>query len=202
MQQCIKILLNLMFLDPCIILYFTLKIQQDATVYQNFIKLDVCSWIRASYYILYKKSDKMQECIKILLNLMILDPCIILYFTLKIQQDARAYQNFIKLDDPGSVHHIIFHIKNPTRCNSVSKFNFIFIWSSPCSGRHTAHHQEPKTALAASGFAYVEGCWPCSCWTLTASYTMMQGSTNIKFNETVYASLFICLILVAACLLL
>jgi len=24
--------------------------------------------------------------------------------------------------------------------------------------RHTAHHQEPKTALAASGFAYVEGC--------------------------------------------
>jgi len=23
-------------------------------------------------------------------------------------------------------------------------------------GRHTAHHQEPKTAKAASGFAYVE----------------------------------------------
>jgi hypothetical protein len=28
-------------------------------------------------------------------------------------------------------------------------------------GRHTAHHQEPKTAQAASGFAYVEGCWTC-----------------------------------------
>ena len=41
------------------------------------------------------------------------------------------------------------------------------IWSSTCFGRHTAHHQEPKTALAASGFAYVEGCWPCSCWTLS-----------------------------------
>jgi len=26
----------------------------------------------------------------------------------------------------------------------------IFIWSSTCFGRHTAHHQEPKTALAAS----------------------------------------------------
>jgi hypothetical protein len=26
----------------------------------------------------------------------------------------------------------------------------------------TAHHQEPKTALAASGFAYVVGCWTCS----------------------------------------
>jgi len=31
----------------------------------------------------------------------------------------------------------------------------------------SAHHQEPKTALAASGFAYVEGCWMCSCWTLS-----------------------------------
>ena len=32
---------------------------------------------------------------------------------------------------------------------------------------NTAHHQEPKTALAASGFAYVEGYWTCSCWTLS-----------------------------------
>jgi len=29
----------------------------------------------------------------------------------------------------------------------------------------TAYHQEPKTALAASGFSYVEGCWTCSWWT-------------------------------------
>jgi len=38
--------------------------------------------------------------------------------------------------------------------------NFIipyFKWSSTYFGRHTAHHQEPKTAQAASGFAYVEG---------------------------------------------
>jgi len=68
------------------------------------------------------------------------------------------------------VHHSIIHIKNPTRCSSVSKFYFIFIWSSTCFGWHTTHHQEPKTALAASGFAYAEGCWPCSCWMLTASY--------------------------------
>ena len=32
------------------------------------------------------------------------------------------------------------------------KIYFIFIWSSTCFGQHTAHHQEPKTALAASGF--------------------------------------------------
>ena len=49
--------------------------------------------------------------------------------------------------------------KNPTRCNNVSTFYyFIFIRSSTCFGRHTAHHQDPKTAIAASGFSYVEGC--------------------------------------------
>jgi len=55
--------------------------------------------------------------------------------------------------------------KNPTRCNNVSKFYYsIFIWSSICFRRHTVHHQEPKTALAASGFSYVEDCWTCSWW--------------------------------------
>ena len=50
-------------------------------------------------------------------------------------------------------------------------FYFVFIWSPTCFGRHTAHHQEPKTALAASGLAYVEGCWTFSCWTLSSNYT-------------------------------
>ena len=63
----------------------------------------------------------------------------------------------------------VIHKENPTRNNSVSKFYFIFIWSSTCFGRNTAHHQEPKTALAVSGFEYVEDCWTCICWTLTAS---------------------------------
>jgi len=43
----------------------------------------------------------------------------------------------------------------------------IFIWSSTCFGRHTAHHQEPKTAMPAYGFSYVEGCWTCSRWTIS-----------------------------------
>ena len=60
--------------------------------------------------------------------------------------------------------------KNPTRCHSVSKFYYsIFIWSLTCFGRHTAHHQEPTTALAASGFSHVEGCWTCSWWTLSGT---------------------------------
>jgi len=93
-----------------------------------------------------------------------------------------------KLDVCGSVHHSIIHKENSARCNSVSKFYFIFMWSSTCFGWHTAHHQEPKTALAASGFAYVEGCWMCSCWTLSSNYTsrlLMMGSVS---PETCWAS--------------
>jgi len=82
-------------------------------------------------------------CPKVLFTLMFVDPCIIVQFLQrKPQQDATVYQNFI------------------IRC---------FKWSSTCFGRHTTHHQEPKTAQAASGFAYVEGCWTCSCWTLSGS---------------------------------
>jgi len=86
------------------------------------------------------------------------------------------------VDVCGFVHHSIIHIENPTRCHSVPKFYFIFIWSPTSSGRHTAHHQEPKTALAASCFACVEGCWTCSYWTLSgrASYKY-----EIKFWYTV-----------------
>ena len=80
-------------------------------------------------------------------NLMFVDPCII--------------GQFIK--------------KSPTKCNNVSKFCYsIFIWSSTCFGRHTAHHQEPRTVLAASGFSYVEGCWTCSWWTLSDTYSAWQ----------------------------
>ena len=55
------------------------------------------------------------------------------------------------------------------KSNKMQHFYFILKWSSTCFGRHTAHYQEPKTALAASDFAYVASCWTCSCWTLTAS---------------------------------
>ena len=87
-------------------------------------------------------------------HLMFVDPCIIVQFTKK----------------------------NPTRCNNVSKFYYyIFIWSSTCFGRHTAHHQESKTALAASGFSYVEGFWPCSWWTLSGTQCLTT-STNYTSN--------------------
>jgi len=74
----------------------------------------------------------------------------------KPQQDATVYQSFI-----------------------IPYFK----WSSACFGRHTAHHQEPKTAQAASGFAYVEGCRTCSCWTLSDSIRYLMTSNNSTSNN-------------------
>jgi hypothetical protein len=74
------------------------------------------------------------------------------------------------------IYQSIIHIENPTRCHSVSKFYFIFIWNSACYGWHTSHLQEPKIALAATGFARVEGCWTCSCWTLLVSSNYLSNN--------------------------
>jgi len=75
-----------------------------------------------------------------------------------------------------------FTNKNQTRCNNVSKCYYsIIIRSSTCFGRHTAHHQEPKSALAASGFSYVAGCWTCS-WTLSGTVCLTM-STNYTSNN-------------------
>jgi hypothetical protein len=66
----------------------------------------------------------------------------------------------IKHDVRGSVHHSTIHKEKSSKMKQFIKIYYsIFIWSSTCFGLHTAHHQEPKTALAASGFAYVKGCW-------------------------------------------
>ena len=48
----------------------------------------------------------------------------------RIQQDATMYQNYI----------------------------IPYLYEAQHVSGDTAHHQEPKTALAASGFSYVEGC--------------------------------------------
>jgi hypothetical protein len=50
-----------------------------------------------------------------------------------------------------------------------------------------------KTALVASGFAYVQGCWTCGCWTLTAFlnvYFQQQfHSHNAKYGQPNYNNL-------------
>jgi len=49
-----------------------------------------------------------------------------------------------------------FHTEKSNKMRqSIKMYYSIFICSSTCFGRNTAHHQEPKSALAASGFAYV-----------------------------------------------
>jgi hypothetical protein len=79
------------------------------------------------------------------------------------------------IDVRGSVHHSIIHKE---KSNNMSKFYYsIFVWSSTCFGRHAILHQEPKTALAASGFSYVKGCWTCSWWTLSG--TVWEGVVHL-----------------------
>jgi len=88
-------------------------------------------------------------------------------------------ESHLQQQKPVSLTHLeLFIKKNPTRCNNVSKSYYsIFIWSSTCFRRHTAHHQESKTALAASGFSYVEGCWTCKWWTLSGTVLCLTTST-------------------------
>jgi hypothetical protein len=55
---------------------------------------------------------------------MFVDPCVIVQFIQKIQQDAKMYQHFV----------------------------IPYLYEAQHVSGDTAHHQEPKTALAASGF--------------------------------------------------
>jgi len=94
------------------------------------------------------------------------------------------YVTFINLMFVDPCITIQFIKKNPIRCNNVSKFYYsIFIWSSACFGRHTAHHQVSKTtALAASGFSYVEGCWMCIWWTLSGTVCLTTSTIYTSNN--------------------
>jgi hypothetical protein len=79
-----------------------------------------------------------------------------------------TFQTSRNIDVRGSVHHSRIHTEIANKMQQCIKIYYsTSIWSSTCFGRHTAHHQELKTALAASGFAHVKGCGLCGCWTLT-----------------------------------
>ena len=84
------------------------------------------------------------------------------------------------------INCILHFIKRiPTKCINLSKFYYsIFIWSSTCFGRHTAHLQESKTALAASDFSYVEGWWTCGWWTLSATYCVWQRPSTFHICKS------------------
>jgi len=70
------------------------------------------------------------------------------------------------------------HTERPNKMQKCIKIYYtIFIWIPTCFGRHTAHHQKSKTALTHSGFAYVEGCWTCGCWTLSGRVRRRPATT-------------------------
>jgi hypothetical protein len=68
----------------------------------------------------------------------------------------------------------ISHSVHTEKSNKMQRFikiyYSIFIWSLTCFGRHTAHHQEPKTALAASGLHTWKVVGRCGCWTLSGVF--------------------------------
>jgi len=83
----------------------------------------------------------------------------------------------------GSVHHSTIHKEKSNKIKQCIKILLFRIYIKLDSfGRHTAHHQDPKTELAASGFSYVEGCWTCSWWTLSGTVLRLTMSTNYTFN--------------------
>ena len=97
----------------------------------------------------------------------------------------------INHDVHGSVHQSTTHEEKSNKCNNVSKlYYFLFIWSSKCFGRLTAHHQEPKTALAASGFSYVEGCWTCGWWTLSGTVCLTRHDIRTSLRVQVTISIY------------
>jgi hypothetical protein len=56
------------------------------------------------------------------------------------------------------VHRSKIHKKIQQYATIYQNFIIPYLYETQHVSGDTAHHQEPKTALAASGFLYVEGC--------------------------------------------
>jgi len=87
------------------------------------------------------------------LNLMFVDPCIIVQFLQKIQQDATVYQSFI--------------IPYLNEAEHVSG-------NTPPIIRSLKLHKQPLVL-----HNIMEGCRTCSCWTLSGSARYLTASDNL-----------------------
>ena len=69
-------------------------------------------------------------------------------------------RHFGRLDVHGSLHHSQIYKEKSSKMQQCIRILLFCIYMklNMFWGGHTAHHQEPKNALAASGFAYMEGC--------------------------------------------
>jgi len=148
---------------------------------------------KSGLYFHYARPNGKCLC-QLKINLTFVDPSIIVQFLQrKIQQDATVYQNFIipfflnksqhvSGDTPPIIKSLKLH-KQPLVLRTWKVVGRAVVGRcqvayTTCIGRHTAHHREPKTAQAASGFAYVESCRTCSCWTLSGSVYNMFRTTH------------------------
>jgi hypothetical protein len=87
-------------------------------------------------------------------------------FSLSIQKSSALVQVYSRgslILETRFIFQGIIHTEIANKMQQCIKIYYaMLIWSSTCFGRHTAHHQKLKTALASSGFAYVKGFWTLS----------------------------------------
>ena len=86
----------------------------------------------------------------------------------------------------GSVHHSTIHKEKSNKMQQCIKIVYysVSIRGSTCFGRHTAHHQKPKTVLAASGFSYMRGYWTCRWWTLSGTVCLTTSTICTSNNPS------------------
>jgi len=81
------------------------------------------------------------------------------------------------------VHRSMNQQKQPTRCNFVTEFIIPkFIEGSTCFERHTAHHQELQTVLAASNLYTHVVTSPCPDWEFPPSLDN-DRSPHVYINQ-------------------
>ena len=117
------------------------------------IKYMECFYIE-KFAIHTEKSNKMQQCIKIYYSIFIWNSTCFERHTAHHQEPktALAASGLHMWKVVGRVVAARFQaLLDSVQQQAIKIYYSIFTWNSTCFGRHTAHHQEPKTALAASG---------------------------------------------------
>jgi hypothetical protein len=86
---------------------------------------------------------------------------------------------YVVVDVSGSMHHSRIHTEKSNKMQQCIRIYYsMFIWSSTCFRRHNAHHQEPKTVLAALVLhMWKVGRW--DCWTASSNLNV-QPFTYVK----------------------
>jgi len=79
------------------------------------------------------------------------------------------FRHSVHFDVHGSVHHSTIHEEKSNNATMYQNIIIPYLYEAQHFLGDTTHHQEPKTALTASGFSYIEGCWTCGWWMLSGT---------------------------------